>query len=320
VTPTPAPIQPSQADLEAAIEWTVAFDEEHQETKTTLEIVELYRSSQIAADTFIWREGMDTWSTPLEIPEIRRALEASGQSPHISAPPGGDPEATTTPTAAAATPTAAAATPTAAAATPTAAASESKIPSAPPSPPSAPPVAHAGGPSLAPGPVDSSQALQDAGDTSTSQVTAKEDLGFAATMGVGGLTSPFAGVPVQSKAEEAFEPRLGGFSPFSGDIHESLPPADRTGAEPLVPAPTPPPPGALTSEPPSGGSAVGPDSLHKISLAPPPAKSRPWLVVLLIAILLALGLTGVRVTKQPAAAWKLYERQLQPLENRLLGR
>jgi len=342
VTPTPAPAvstAPSQVELEAAIEWTVAFDEERQETRTTAEIVELYRTAQIAPDTFIWREGMDTWSTPLEIPEIRRALDASGQSHRLSAPPGADevqapppsnpppvarppsvrpasarPPLRSAPPSAAALPSSAgpnaagplAAGPASAEAAQSVAEPSSKLPSQPPPPPEAP--APASLRSARSRPPLSSAVIREKGPTWPFSAAPQAP-----------SSSPTNSEPAPpSQGEAPLEPKPTAFSPFTAELHESLPPADRTGAEPLVPMPQTEEPAVVSSQPPSHNGQ--PESLHKISLAPARPRSRPWLIVALLLVLVVLGIVAVRLFKQPEAAWKLYERYVTPVEHRVLGK
>lgn len=85
-----APQQP----VVSAPTWTVAVSEEKHEEMTVAVLVAAYSRGTIDADTFIWREGMDDWLTPFEIPEIAAALESHGFVEPPPAPePGKDTEA-----------------------------------------------------------------------------------------------------------------------------------------------------------------------------------------------------------------------------------
>jgi hypothetical protein len=66
---------------------TVAVTDDDQRDMTLAEIVEAYAAGIIDAETFIWREGMDDWLTPYEIPAIEMALRQRGLAPRTSTPP-----------------------------------------------------------------------------------------------------------------------------------------------------------------------------------------------------------------------------------------
>jgi predicted Zn finger-like uncharacterized protein len=58
--------------------WRVALTKEDLRWMTTLEITEAYRAGAVKLETFVFRTGMPTWVTLLEVPEIVAALEQSG--------------------------------------------------------------------------------------------------------------------------------------------------------------------------------------------------------------------------------------------------
>lgn len=79
--PRPEPVSEPAPVSAPEPEWTVAITDEHHEEMDTHEVVALYGSGTIDEDTFIWKDGMDDWATPFEIPKIARALEARGLYP-----------------------------------------------------------------------------------------------------------------------------------------------------------------------------------------------------------------------------------------------
>lgn len=72
-------------------EWTVAITDDQHEEMSTAEVIELYAAGTITDDTFIWKEGMEDWKTPLEIPAIAERIQARGlrarSAPRASAHP-----------------------------------------------------------------------------------------------------------------------------------------------------------------------------------------------------------------------------------------
>ena len=60
----------------------------------TTQVVELYATHTIDAETFIWRDGMEDWLTPFEIPDIAAALEARGLEPRTNDPVDGATDST----------------------------------------------------------------------------------------------------------------------------------------------------------------------------------------------------------------------------------
>ncbi len=77
----PSPRDAKPAAPEAEREWTVAVtDEDHYEMNTD-EVVQAFTQGNIDEDTFIWKEGMDDWLTPFEVPAIAAALRKSGLRP-----------------------------------------------------------------------------------------------------------------------------------------------------------------------------------------------------------------------------------------------
>jgi predicted Zn finger-like uncharacterized protein len=74
--------------------WRVALTKQDLRWMTTEEITEAYHAGAVQLETFVFRVGMPTWVTLLEVPEIARALgaddsahEANGQTRPSSIPP-----------------------------------------------------------------------------------------------------------------------------------------------------------------------------------------------------------------------------------------
>jgi hypothetical protein len=74
--------------------WRVALTKQDLRWMTTEEITEAYHAGAVQLETFVFRAGMPTWVTLLEVPEIARALgadesayEANGQIRPSSIPP-----------------------------------------------------------------------------------------------------------------------------------------------------------------------------------------------------------------------------------------
>ncbi len=61
--------------------WTVAVTEDDQREVSAAEVANLYAAGIVDSETFIWKEGMDDWLTPFEIPEIAAKLAAKGIRP-----------------------------------------------------------------------------------------------------------------------------------------------------------------------------------------------------------------------------------------------
>ncbi|MGE3671060.1 MAG: zinc-ribbon domain-containing protein [Polyangiaceae bacterium] len=77
----PSPRDLATSASEGEREWTVAVtDEDHYEMNTD-EVVQAFAQGNIDEDTFIWKEGMDDWLTPFEVPGIAAALRKAGQRP-----------------------------------------------------------------------------------------------------------------------------------------------------------------------------------------------------------------------------------------------
>jgi hypothetical protein len=60
--------------------WRVALTKQDLRWMTTSEIVEAYGSGAVKLETFVFRTGMPTWVTLLEVPEIAEALSEAGIS------------------------------------------------------------------------------------------------------------------------------------------------------------------------------------------------------------------------------------------------
>jgi predicted Zn finger-like uncharacterized protein len=75
---TPA-ARPSAASLPRAEErWTVAVSRTEQKKMTTAEIVDGYASGVVSDHTLVWKQGMDGWRQPFEIPAVALGLTARG--------------------------------------------------------------------------------------------------------------------------------------------------------------------------------------------------------------------------------------------------
>jgi len=60
--------------------WRVALTKQDLRWMTTDEIVEAYHAGAVKLETFVFRTGMPTWVTLLEVPEIAEALSESGEA------------------------------------------------------------------------------------------------------------------------------------------------------------------------------------------------------------------------------------------------
>jgi hypothetical protein len=71
--------------------WRVALTKQDLRWMTTSEIIEAYHSGAVKLETFVFRTGMPTWVTLLEVPEIAQLLtdtgDAAGGSPSSLPPP-----------------------------------------------------------------------------------------------------------------------------------------------------------------------------------------------------------------------------------------
>ena len=72
----------------AANRWRVALTKQDLRWMTTDEIAQAYRAGAVKDETFVFRTGMPTWVTLVEVPEIARALAGEGaeHSPPESSP------------------------------------------------------------------------------------------------------------------------------------------------------------------------------------------------------------------------------------------
>jgi hypothetical protein len=59
--------------------WRVALTKQDLRWMTTAEIVEAYHAGAVKLETFVFRTGMPTWVTLLEVPEIAEALSDAGK-------------------------------------------------------------------------------------------------------------------------------------------------------------------------------------------------------------------------------------------------
>ncbi len=71
-------------------EWTVAVNDQDHTEMSTRQLVELFAIGTVTANTFIWKDGMDNWRTPFQIPELADALKRRGFTPPADAPPDHD--------------------------------------------------------------------------------------------------------------------------------------------------------------------------------------------------------------------------------------
>lgn len=60
--------------------WRVALTKQDLRWMTTSEIVEAYHAGAVKLETFVFRTGMPTWVTLLEVPEVAEALSEAGQA------------------------------------------------------------------------------------------------------------------------------------------------------------------------------------------------------------------------------------------------
>jgi predicted Zn finger-like uncharacterized protein len=63
----------------SANRWRVALTKEDLRWMTTIEITEAYRAGAVKLETFVFRAGMPSWVTLLEVPEIVAALGETGE-------------------------------------------------------------------------------------------------------------------------------------------------------------------------------------------------------------------------------------------------
>jgi hypothetical protein len=67
--------------------WTVAVTDDQHDEMPIPRIVELFAAGTINAETYIWKQGMDDWQMPFDIPEIAAALRKRGLGPPASQQP-----------------------------------------------------------------------------------------------------------------------------------------------------------------------------------------------------------------------------------------
>ena len=66
--------------------WRVALTKQDLRWMTTSEIIEAFQGGAIKLETFVFRAGMPTWVTLLEVPEIAQALSDKGSGPEVPPP------------------------------------------------------------------------------------------------------------------------------------------------------------------------------------------------------------------------------------------
>ncbi len=75
--------------------WRVALTKQDLRWMTTGEIIEAFRSGAVKLETFVFRAGMPTWVTLLEVPEIAQALSEKDERADLSvttSPPSSPPQ------------------------------------------------------------------------------------------------------------------------------------------------------------------------------------------------------------------------------------
>ena len=79
---SPATAAPAAAAKPALVEttWLVGFIDDRQEPHTTSSVVELYAARKIDHETLVWKDGMDDWLPPFDVPELAAALKQRGVS------------------------------------------------------------------------------------------------------------------------------------------------------------------------------------------------------------------------------------------------
>ena len=83
--------------LAAESTWLVGFVDDRQEQHTTSEVVDLYAAGKIDDETLVWKDGMDDWLSPFDVPEIGAVLKQRGvprRAPSFALPSSSDDEAT----------------------------------------------------------------------------------------------------------------------------------------------------------------------------------------------------------------------------------
>ncbi len=58
--------------------WLVGFIDERQEQHSTSGVADLYASRKIDDETLVWKDGMDDWLSPFDVPEIAALLKQRG--------------------------------------------------------------------------------------------------------------------------------------------------------------------------------------------------------------------------------------------------
>ena len=92
---TAAPTAAKAATTESS--WLVGFIDERQEQHTTSGVVDLYANRKIDDETLVWKDGMDDWLSPFDVPEIAAALKLRGvarRAPSFALAGSGDDEPT----------------------------------------------------------------------------------------------------------------------------------------------------------------------------------------------------------------------------------
>lgn len=64
--------------------WTVALDAQTQAEWTLAELIDAFAQGTIQEGTYIWREGMADWTTPLQVPAVAETLRSLGIVPRAS--------------------------------------------------------------------------------------------------------------------------------------------------------------------------------------------------------------------------------------------
>ena len=94
--PEPAPVAAAKPAA-AETSWLVGFIDERQEQHSTSGVVDLYAAGKIDDETLVWKDGMDDWLSPFDVPEIAVVLKQRGvarRAPSFALPAASDDEPT----------------------------------------------------------------------------------------------------------------------------------------------------------------------------------------------------------------------------------
>ncbi|HEY2405534.1 MAG TPA: zinc-ribbon domain-containing protein, partial [Polyangiaceae bacterium] len=86
------PTEPQAGATSGEPTWMIGFPDDHQEQHTTSELVALYKAGTIDDECFVWRDGMNDWLSPFDVPEVADALKSAGLSRRSAQAPLNDEE------------------------------------------------------------------------------------------------------------------------------------------------------------------------------------------------------------------------------------